>query len=120
MLQFKSTVENKFSELVYNGFWFSDLMESLRTFTASTQAEVTGQVRVRLFKGSSTVCGLKSEHSRYRTALSTYSRGDIFDQRASEGFIYIVGLPVAGSALGEFGTSDVQERVVERKIQKAA
>ena len=120
LLQFKSFVEGKFSELVYNGFWFSDLMESVRTFVSSTQENVTGEVRVRMFKGTATVSGVKSDHSAYRTSLSTYSRGDSFDQRAAEGFIYIVGLPVSGVASSEFDASDVQERTVERKIQKAA
>ncbi len=120
MLQFKSYVENRFSELVYNGFWFSDLMQSVKAFISSTQEKVTGEVRVKLYKGSSSVCGVRSEHSLYRTALSTYSRGDAFDQRASEGFIYIVGLPVTGVASSEFEASDVKERVVERKVQKTA
>ncbi len=120
LLHFKVTVEGRFSELVYNGFWYSDTMKSLRAFISSTQEGVNGEVRVRLYRGSSTVCGIRSSNSGYSSSLSTYSRGDTFNQRASEGFIYIVGLPVAGTASGEAGISDVRERVVERKIQKAA
>lgn len=120
LLLFKSSVEDKFSELVYNGFWFTDLMKSIRSFIASTQADVTGEVRVRLFKGSATVSGVTSENSKYNTALSTYSRGDTFDQRAAEGFIYIAGLPVSGIASGEFDIGDIRESTLERKVQKTA
>lgn len=119
LLHFKWDVEKKFSELVYNGMWFSDIMQSLKVFISSTQERVSGVVRVKLFKGSSTVCGIESPNSTYRTSLSTYSRADSFDQLASKGFIYVVSLPVTGYASEEVGSSDVKERIVERKIQKA-
>src|SRR5882762_12437 len=62
------------------------------------QRFVTGEVRVRLDRGSATVVGRRSPHSLYSTSLATYGKGDAFDHRASEGFIRIFGLPLRTQA----------------------
>jgi argininosuccinate synthase len=119
-LLFKPVVENKFSELVYNGMWFSDLREAICHFIDKTQESVTGKVKVKLYKGQSTVCGTSSPNSRYSSNLSTYGRKDTFNQRAAEGFIYISGLHMRGVAARELESIHVKERTLERKIQKTA
>lgn len=99
LLHYKKTVEQHYSDLVYNGLWFSPLKEALDAFVESTQQSVTGTVRVRLHKGSAVVVGRESPCSLYSTALSTYDRADAFDHSAAKGFIYIWGLPLKVGAL---------------------
>jgi argininosuccinate synthase len=93
VLEFKKGVEQKYSELAYNGLWFGVLRESLDKFIDETQKHVTGTVRVKLFKGSATVVGRRSEYSLYDEGLSTYAKGDSFDHNSAVGFIYCWGLP---------------------------
>jgi len=93
-LHFKPLISGKYAELVYNGLWYSPLKEALDGFISKTQKWVTGRVRVKLFKGSCQVVGRKSPYSLYDVKLATYTREDIFDQRASSGFIHLWGLPL--------------------------
>jgi argininosuccinate synthase len=93
VVEYKRGIEQKFSELVYNGLWFGGLREPINAFIDSTQEYVTGTVRVKLFKGSVTVVGRKSPYSLYDTGLSTYAKGDSFDHTSAVGFIYCWGLP---------------------------
>jgi argininosuccinate synthase len=93
VLEFKRSVEQKYSELAYNGLWFGVLRESLDKFIDETQKYVTGTIRMKLFKGSATVVGRKSEYSLYDEGLSTYAKGDVFDHTSAVGFIYCWGLP---------------------------
>jgi len=92
-LRFKQLVSIEYSDLVYNGLWFTGFREDLTAYIESSQRFVTGTVRVKLQKGSSTVVGRKSPHSLYRHDLATYDEGDIFDQSAAVGFIHLWGLP---------------------------
>jgi argininosuccinate synthase len=64
----------------------------------STQRFVTGEVRIRLDRGTATVVGRRSPHSLYSTSLATYGKGDAFDHKASEGFIRVFGLPLRTQA----------------------
>jgi argininosuccinate synthase len=93
LLDFKRTVEQRYAQLVYDGFWFTPLREALDAFVDSTQIRVGGEVAVKLYKGSATVTGRRSPHALYQPALATYSTGDRFRQEMSEGFIYVWGLP---------------------------
>ena len=93
VIEFKRGLEQKFSELVYNGLWFSGLREPLCAFIDKTQEYVTGTVRVKLHKGTCIVVGRKSPYSLYDIGLSTYGKGDDFDHTAAVGFIYCWGLP---------------------------
>lgn len=93
--RFKSIVAQEYADLVYNGLWFSAFHQDLFAFVASSQRFVSGTARVRLFKGSATVTGRKSELSLYSKALATYegeAGGDQFDQAAAQGFIRLWGL----------------------------
>ena len=97
-LRFKQKVATEMSDLIYNGLWFSQLNRDLSSYILSSQRYVTGMVRLRLFKGKATVVGRKSPWSLYNLALSTYDKGDTFDQKAAEGFIHLWGLPVKTQA----------------------
>lgn len=96
---FKPVIEKQLSEQIYNGLWFSPLTESLKQFIDSTQTQVTGTVRVKLFKGNVIVNGRKSPFSLYNEELATYTKEDAFNQEAAVGFIEIFGLPTKVKAL---------------------
>lgn len=91
--QYKRGIEETYSNLVYNGLWYSPLKQALDAFIQQTQARVTGTVRVKLFKGTATIVGRKSANSLYTPDLATYGEEDQFDHKAAEGFIYVWGLP---------------------------
>jgi len=97
-LRFKQIVTGEYSDLVYNGLWFTGFREDLTAYVESSQRFVTGTVRLKLHKGSSTVVGRKSPYSLYRHDLATYDKGDVFDQSASVGFIHLWGLPARTQA----------------------
>ena len=93
-LRFKEKVAQEYADLIYNGLWFTSFHQDLASYVKSTQRFVTGTIRVKLYKGSITIVGRKSPFSLYSFALATYDKGDIFDHKASPGFIHIWGLPV--------------------------
>lgn len=94
LLNFKRIIEQRYAELAYEGLWFSPLKEALDAFIDKTQEYVTGNVRVKLYKGAATPVGRSSPYSMYDVALSTYDKGDQFDHTAAKGFIYVWGLPL--------------------------
>ena len=91
---YKTLVSQEYSNLIYNGLWFSPLREALQVFVDKTQERVTGIVKVKLYKGTVRVTGRSSAYSLYDPALATYTAEDQFDHTASEGFIKIYGLPL--------------------------
>ncbi|MDJ0511617.1 MAG: argininosuccinate synthase [Crocosphaera sp.] len=91
--RYKRGIEETYSQLVYNGLWFSPLKGALDAFIEQTQERVTGVVRVKLFKGNAMVVGRQSDNSLYSYDLATYGAEDEFDHKAAEGFIYVWGLP---------------------------
>ncbi len=90
---YKRNIEATYSQLVYNGLWYSPLKVALDAFIQQTQERVCGSVRVKLFKGNATIVGRRSDKSLYTPDLATYGADDQFDHRAAEGFIYVWGLP---------------------------
>jgi argininosuccinate synthase len=94
VLSYKKGIEQRFSELAYDGLWFSPLMDALTAFVDTTQKYVTGMVRVKLYKGSVEVVGRESPYSLYNEGLATYAKGDEFDHTSAKGFIYVWGLPL--------------------------
>ncbi|AKM20062.1 Argininosuccinate synthase [Geobacillus sp. 12AMOR1] len=90
---FKPLIEQKIAEVIYNGLWFSPLKDALVAFLKETQKNVTGVVRVKLFKGHAIVEGRKSPFSLYDEKLATYTADDEFDHQAAVGFISLYGLP---------------------------
>ena len=91
-LRFKARVAQEYADLIYNGLWFTAMRQDLAAYVSSTQRYVSGTVRVRLHKGTSTVVGRQSEASLYRRDLSTYGDDDAFRHSAAEGFIHLWGL----------------------------
>ncbi|BAZ43513.1 argininosuccinate synthase [Chondrocystis sp. NIES-4102] len=91
--QYKRGIEQTYGELIYRGLWYSPLKAALDAFIDKTQERVTGQVRVKLFKGNAIIVGRQSDNSIYAPDLATYGAEDEFDHKAAEGFIYIWGLP---------------------------
>jgi argininosuccinate synthase len=91
--QYKRGIEQTYSQLVYNGLWYSPLKLALDAFIRQTQERVSGTIRVKLFKGNCRVIGRKSDTALYSESLATYSADDQFDHKAAEGFIYVWGLP---------------------------
>jgi argininosuccinate synthase len=90
---YKQHVGLKYAELVYFGLWFTPLREALDAFVDATQKEITGSVSLTLYKGNVSVASRHSEHSLYRTDLSSFTMGAEYDQKDAEGFIRILGLP---------------------------
>ena len=97
-LRFKSGVAREYAEMVYNGLWFTAHHQDLAAYIRSTQRFVTGEIRVRLDRGALTIVGRRSPNSLYSTALATYGKGDLFDHRASEGFITVFGMSLRTQA----------------------
>ncbi len=96
--RFNDRVAQEYADLVYNGLWFTALRQDLASYVNSAQRSVTGEVRVKLFKGACRIVGRRSPYSLYRHSLATYDEGDEFDQSASPGFIHIWGLPAKTQA----------------------
>jgi argininosuccinate synthase len=94
LLRLKRELGVKYADLVYNGLWFTPTRKAIDAFAASTQPQVTGEVRLRLFKGECRVTGRRSPYALYDHSLATYEKGDAFDHTAAEGFIKLWGLPV--------------------------
>ncbi len=93
-MHYKQQVSLKYAELVYYGLWFSPLREALDAFVDMTQRNVTGEVRLKLFKGRCTVAGMKSANSLYQMDLASFKMGEEYDQTDAKGFIRLFALPV--------------------------
>jgi len=107
-LRFKQAIIGEYTDLVYDGLWFTAHHEDLRTYINSTQRFVIGLTRIKLFKSNATVVGRKSPYSLYDYGLATYDQGDSFDQGASPGFIHIWGLSARTQARVQAGGSNVK------------
>jgi argininosuccinate synthase len=93
LARFKRQVEQRWSELVYDGLWFSPLKQALDAFVAESQRHVSGDIRMTLHGGRAVVTGRRSDASLYDFNLATYDAGDTFDQSLAKGFIDLFGLP---------------------------
>ncbi|SEN52966.1 argininosuccinate synthase [Peptostreptococcus russellii] len=93
-LSFKSHVAIKYSELLYDGLWFTPLKEALDEFIDSTQKTCTGIVKMKLYKGNCISVGMTSPYSLYSEDLATFGEDDIYNQADAEGFINLFGLPL--------------------------
>ena len=90
----KNQLSQEYANMIYNGLWYSPLRNALDAFMNETQVNVTGLVKIKLYKGGLSVAGRTSPHSLYNRQLATYTEEDRFDHKASEGFIKIYSLPV--------------------------
>jgi len=98
-LHYKDLVAQKFAELVYYGQWYTPLREALSAFVDSVSKTVTGTVRLKLYKGNCMPAGAKSPYSLYNQELSTFGEDAIYNQKDSEGFINLFGLPITVRSL---------------------
>jgi len=99
VLHFKQLVSVEYAKLIYYGQWFSQLKQSLDAFVESTQAHVTGTVRLKMYKGHAIAVGRKSPYSLYREDYATFGADDVYDQKDAEGFINCFGLPLKVRAM---------------------
>lgn len=100
-MHFKEYVAIKFAELVYNGLWFGNLRKSLSAFVEETQKNVTGIVRLKLYKGNIINAGVKSPYTLYNEEFATFGEDGVYNQKDAEGFINLFGLPTKVQALME-------------------
>ncbi len=91
---YKQQIGLKFADLVYNGQWFTPLREALTSFVDSTQQTVTGDVKMKLYKGNIIDAGVTSPYSLYDEEIATFDEDEVYDQKDSQGFINLFGLPV--------------------------
>jgi argininosuccinate synthase len=102
-LHYKDLVAQKYAELVYYGLWFTPLKEALDAFVAKTQEHVTGDVRLKLYKGNLIVAGRRSSYSLYREDVATFMHDEVYNQQDAQGFINLFGLPLSVRAMVEQG-----------------
>jgi argininosuccinate synthase len=98
-LHFKQSISVRYAQLIYDGLWFSTLREALCAFVDFTEKEVTGEVKVRLYKGRAEAVGRRSPRSLYRQDLATFGEGMTYDHKDAAGFIRLFGLPERVRAL---------------------
>ncbi|MGI8854409.1 MAG: argininosuccinate synthase [Thermomicrobiales bacterium] len=98
-LHYKDVLANRFAEIVYNGQWFTPLREAMSAFFDVTQQNMTGTVRLKLYKGNIIIAGRKSPYSLYREDFATFEQDEVYNQADSLGFINLFGLPITVQAL---------------------
>ena len=95
----KKDMENKLSQVVYEGKWFTPLREAIQAFVESTQEYVTGEVKFKLYKGNIIKAGTTSPYSLYNESLASFTTGDLYDHHDADGFINLFGLPLKVRAM---------------------
>ncbi len=98
-IAYKNQVAIKFAELVYSGEWYTPLREALTAFVTDTQKTVTGQVKLKLYKGNIIPAGATSPYSLYNEDIASFTTGDLYDHHDAEGFINLFGLPLKVRAM---------------------
>ena len=95
----KKDMGNKFAQIVYEGKWFTPLREAIQSFVESTQQYVTGEVKLKLYKGNIIKAGTTSQYSLYSESLASFTTGDLYDHHDADGFITLFGLPLKVRAM---------------------
>ena len=96
---YKALISQKFADLVYNGQWYTPLREALSAFVDKTQENVTGEVKLKLYKGNLMNAGVTSPYSLYDEEIATFDAEDVYDQKDADGFINLFGLSMKVQAL---------------------
>lgn len=96
---YKQQVALKFADIVYNGQWYTPLREALTAFVDSTQQTVTGEVKLKLYKGNIINAGVTSPYTLYSEEVATFGEDEVYDQMDSQGFINLFGLPIKVKAM---------------------
>jgi argininosuccinate synthase len=111
---YKELLGLRYAELVYDGLWFTPLREAMDAFVQVTQRNVSGEVRMKLYKGNVIVTGRRSPHNLYREDYASFGQMDVYDQRDAEGFIQLFGLPLKVAALLEIeGGGESRYRAID-------
>ncbi len=98
-LAYKKGIGDKFADVVYEGKWFTPLREALQAFVESTQKYVTGEVKMKLYKGNIIKQGTTSPYSLYNESIASFTTGDLYDHHDAEGFINLFGLSLKVRAM---------------------
>lgn len=96
---YKQKMALTFADIVYNGQWFTPLREALSAFVDQTQKTVTGDVKLKLYKGNIILAGITSPHTLYDEQVATFSQDEVYNQKDAEGFINLYGLPIKVKAM---------------------
>ena len=99
MMAFKKIIGEKFSDLVYEGKWFTPLRESLQAFIEKSQEYVTGETKMKLYKGNIIKEGTTAPYSLYNESIASFTTGDLYDHHDAEGFINLFGLSLKVRAM---------------------
>ncbi|MGN1030775.1 MAG: argininosuccinate synthase [Butyricicoccaceae bacterium] len=105
---YKALIAQKFGELVYNGQWYTPLRKALSAFVDETQTTVTGDVKLKLYKGNIIPASVTSPYSLHSEAMATFAADDAYDQMDSAGFINLFGLPLKVRALNDAALQKAQ------------
>ncbi|WP_024613562.1 argininosuccinate synthase [Clostridium sp. Ade.TY] len=95
---YKEIISLKFADIVYNGQWYTPLREALYEFVKKTQEDVTGEVKLKLYKGNIVTAGISSPYSLYSEEFATFGEDSVYNQNDSAGFINLFGLPITVKA----------------------
>lgn len=98
-METKKDLGNKFAQIVYEGKWFTPLREAIQAFVEKTQEYVSGEVKLKLYKGNIIKAGTKSNYSLYSESLASFTTGDLYDHNDASGFITLFGLPLKVRAM---------------------
>ncbi|MBQ9179831.1 MAG: argininosuccinate synthase [Firmicutes bacterium] len=120
-MHYKKIVGEKFAELCYDGLWFSPLMKAINAFVDVTQEEVSGTVKMKLYKGSCHAAASKSENSLYSEEFATFSKDEVYNQSDATGFINLWSLPLKIRAIQKQNKEGVTpDETLERKVYKSS
>ncbi|KRQ87445.1 Argininosuccinate synthase [Caloramator mitchellensis] len=100
---YKELISHKYAEVVYNGLWFTKLREALDAFIEATQENVSGKVKLKLYKGNIKVAGVNSKYALYDKNISSFGFSEIYSHKDAEGFINLFGLPIKINSLMKAG-----------------
>lgn len=98
-IHYKQVIAHKYSELIYNGMWFSKLKESIDAFIEETQENITGTVKIKLYKGNIKPAGIFTENALYDESISSFGDSELYDHKDAGGFINLFTLPLKIKAL---------------------
>ncbi len=120
-MHYKNIVADKFSQLLYDGLWYTPLREAILAFVDSTQELISGVVKMKLYKGNAIAVAMKSDNSLYSEEFATFSKDEVYSQKDAEGFINLISLPLKIRAIqkemdGKIASDDSN---LERRVLKA-
>ncbi|MBR5230177.1 MAG: argininosuccinate synthase [Firmicutes bacterium] len=119
-MQYKNIVAQKFSQMIYDGLWYTPLRHAISAFVDSTQEMVTGTVKMRLYKGNAIPAASKSDYSLYSEEFATFSADEVYNQSDAEGFINLFSLPLKIRAIQKeiLEGGSKHNETLERKVYK--